>query len=240
MQAQQRTLWLSGQQCVYRVRRSRRARRLLLHVDLQGGIEVVVPWHTAWREAERFVHEKHAWVMRVLAENAHKRLVLPRRFFVSGEPLPILGEERELLVTVKPSARQVRVSEKSDVLIVAVPPGQPVRAALERWYRRQAGRYFMAETARLAGRLHVAAPRVVVSGARTQWGSCSPQRGRISLNWRLMLGPRTVADYVIAHEIAHLKVRQHSARFWRLVGELVPGFEAQRAWLKRFGYTLVL
>lgn len=260
MQAQYRAVWLGGQQREYRVRRSRRARHVLLHVHLSGAIEVVVPWRAAWREAEHFIREKQAWVARVLADNAQKRLVLPRRRFVSGEQLPILGETRELLVKVagvrartvgplvqragpprrRAGMRRASVVERGTILVVTVPPGRPVRPALVRWYRRQAARYFSAETARLAARLKAAAPRVAVSDARTQWGSCVPHRGRVALHWRLLLGPRAAAEYVAAHEVAHLKVRRHSARFWRLVGELMPGFEAQRAWLRRFGYTLVL
>lgn len=240
MQAQQRTVTIGGQWVAWRVRRSWRAKHLRLHVGLHGDIEVVLPRRATMREAECFVRDKEVWVARVLAANAVRRRALPRRSLVSGESLPVLGESRQLLVKMSPDRCRTRVREAAGIVAVAVPHGRPVRPALVRWYRRHAAGYFSARAADFAATLQVVVLRVAITAAKTQWGSCVRERGRIALNWRLLLGPRTVADYVVAHEVAHLKERRHSARFWRIVGDLMPDYEAQRMWLKSFGYTLEL
>lgn len=238
--AQQRTATIGKQQFLYRVRRSRRAKHLLLHVDLRGKIEVVVPWRAAYREADNFIREKRVWLTRALAASEEKRRSLPCRQLVCGEQLPVLGEWQRLSISAAAGRRRARVSESGGVVTLAMPQGQPVRPVLVRWYRQRAARYFTARAAQFAAQLSVAVSRVAVSEAKTQWGSCMPQQGRLTLHWCLLLGPRAVADYVIAHEVAHLKERRHSLLFWQLVAQLVPHYEMHRAWLRRFGYTLIL
>jgi predicted metal-dependent hydrolase len=123
-----------------------------------------------------------------------------------------------------------------DVLLV--PAGDP-RAALERWYRRRA-------RAEIAPRLDAAVARagtrytgLTIRGQRTRWASCSSS-GAMSFNWRLLLAPAPVLDYVVEHEVCHLEVMDHSPRFWRLLAARVPDWRAHSAWLRRYGATLHL
>ncbi|MBI4021969.1 MAG: M48 family metallopeptidase [Candidatus Andersenbacteria bacterium] len=240
MRAQQRTVVVGGQRYTFSVRRSRRAKHLLLRVNMRGEIEVVVPWRAAYREADRFVREKRTWVTRTLAASAERFRTIPHRRLESGEQLPVLGGMRLLSVVAAAGRRRARVGESEGAVLVALPQGQPVRPALVRWYRQRAARYFAARADLFAAQLGVVVSMVAVSQAKTQWGSCMPQKGRLSLHWGLLLGPRAVADYVIAHEVAHLRERRHTLLFWQLVGQLVPHYETRRAWLKRYGYTLIL
>lgn len=78
-----------------------------------------------------------------------------------------------------------------------------------------------------------------ISSARTRWGSCSA-KGTISLTWRLVMAPPEILDYVIVHELAHLKVKNHSSAFWKVVETYLPGYQNQRKWLKQNGHTLDL
>ena len=111
--------------------------------------------------------------------------------------------------------------------------------AIERWYRRAA-------RAEIAPRLDAAVARAGISyttltirGQRTRWASCSAT-GAMSFNWRLLLAPEAVLDYVVEHEVCHLEVMDHSPAFWRLLEARVPDWRDHAAWLRRYGSTLVL
>jgi len=103
-----------------------------------------------------------------------------------------------------------------------------VRASVVKWYRRHAQVHFRDRVAHYSARLGVEPPRVFLSSARTRWGSCNAKR-EVRLNWRLMQAAAPVIDYVIAHELAHLKELNHSVRFWRVVERLCPEFRAPQA-----------
>jgi len=235
---QRREVVLNGVPHEYRLRRSKRARHILLHVGLEG-IEVVVPWHAAYATAEAFVQERAAWLERRLAHYAQLAAEVPRRALVSGELLPLLGYELQLVIQQERGRQRATVSEEAGVVTVRVSEPAAVRPALERWYRRQARWYFDEVTRELAAELKVRVRRIAIGDHSSQWGSCS-SGGRLSFNWRLLLGPEAVARYVAAHEVAHLRHRGHTQRFWQTVERLHPGFEEQRRWLRRQAHRLVL
>ncbi len=113
------------------------------------------------------------------------------------------------------------------------------RAAMERWYRQQARRLLYPRLAFFAAQLGLPAPALFIREQQRRWGSCN-SRGEIRLNWRIMLGPAEVADYLCAHEVCHLRQMNHSARFWRLVGKLVPDYKELRQKLKLEGHLYSL
>jgi len=154
--------------------------------------------------------------------------------------LPLLGEQRRLEVVCDAKRRRTSFTDGSDYVRVFVARRRQVRAVLVRWYQREARDYYAWQVRRMARQLGVSAGRVVVSSARSQWGSCIKETGRISLQWRLLLGPRDVVDYVIAHEVAHLLEDNHSAEYWQLVGRLVPQHKSRRRWLRINGDKLKL
>ena len=146
--------------------------------------------------------------------------------------MPYLGETLHL----RPERGRTRVHRRGDVLLV---PAGEARPALERWYRRQA-------RLEIAPRLDAATARagtkysgLTIRGQRTRWASCS-STGGMSFNWRLLLAPEAVLDYVVEHEVCHLEVMDHSPRFWTLMAARVPDWRAHSAWLRRYGSTLVL
>ena len=147
--------------------------------------------------------------------------------------VPYLDEELALV----PQAGRTRVHRRGDMLLV---PERGRDAALERWYRR---------AARGGDRARGSTPRwpapapptrgLTIRGQRTRWASCS-STGAMSFNWRLLLAPEAVLDYVIEHEVCHLEVMDHSPRFWRLLESRVPDWREHSRWLRRYGSTLVL
>jgi len=113
------------------------------------------------------------------------------------------------------------------------PPGD-----VERWYREEARRHIAAAVAGESRRLGVRPGRIGIRDPRTRWGSCSA-RGNLSFSWRLVIAPAEVLEYVVVHELCHLRELNHSKRFYRLLDELRPGWRAQSAWLRDFGQELL-
>ncbi|MBV8710151.1 MAG: M48 family metallopeptidase [Solirubrobacterales bacterium] len=218
------------EEVAYRVRRSDRARRVRVTVDATRGVEVVLPRRAPEREAAAAIRELRPWIERRVAELADARAAVAAR----GNSVPYLGRK---LALVTDSPGRSRVVRRGDVLLV--PAGAGRGPALERWYRRAARAEIeprLDRACQLAGTTY---SRLTIRGQRTRWASCS-RTGAMSFNWRLLLAPEEVLDYVIWHEVCHLEVMDHSARFWRLLASRSPGYRQQVRWLRAHGATLAL
>jgi hypothetical protein len=206
----------------------------VLTVD-EHGLAVHAPWRAAQSGIDRFVRESAKWVLRKLDEWSRVKPRIQR--WASGEPIPFVGRLLTLDLAHAPG-RAARVQQDADRLVVRVPaPEDPdeVKNAVVAWYRRHARSNFDERIARYAGQLGVATPRVFLSSARTRWGSCNSSR-EVRLNWRLIQTPQAVIDYVVVHELAHLREMNHSRRFWRLVAQACPAHEEARSYLDERGH----
>jgi predicted metal-dependent hydrolase len=224
----------------YTVRRSDRARRARIQVTADG-VEVIVPRRLPLREVEPFVESKRAWIERTLLRMRTAATERPRPRLEGGGEVPLLGERLRLRVRVEPARRRDHVARRGDELAVAVaaPGPEAIRAALERWYRGRA-------RVEVARRLDAAVDRVgqsysglQIRGQRTRWASCS-EKGAMSFNWRLLLAPSEILDYVVEHEVAHLEIHDHSRRFWALLAQRSPDCREHERWLRANGQTLLL
>jgi predicted metal-dependent hydrolase len=222
----------------YRIRRSDRARRARILVD-GDGIEVVVPQRFPLRNVEPFVEEKRAWIERTLKRMRETEAELPPARLADGGEVPYLGERLGLAVRVERRRVREHVARRGDALHVALPPDTRVRDALERWYRRRAREEMGPRLDAACARWGSAYTKLQIRGQRTRWASCSSS-GAMSFNWRLLLAPSPVLDYVIEHEVVHLDVLDHSQRFWILLSERVPDWREQERWLRRHGHALRL
>jgi predicted metal-dependent hydrolase len=225
----------------YRIRRSDRARRARIVVDADG-VEVVVPRRMALRHVEPFVREKQPWIERTLRRYRDAQIDGPVRIDLrDGGEVPYLGEQLDLDVRVEPGRTRPHVRRRADVLTVKV--GEPGRAAirdaLEGWYRREARREVAWRLDDAVARAGTSYTRLTIRAQRTRWASCS-SKGSMSFNWRLLLAPPEMLDYVVEHEVAHLEVLDHSPRFWRLVEQRCPGYRQHERWLRRNGPALRL
>ena len=212
----------------YTIRRSDRARRVRVTVHPEGEVEVTLPRRAREREAAAAVAELRPWIERRLAEAAVIRAKLAER----GATVPFLGSP--LRLAAEPG--RTRAHRRGDVLHV---PAGEARPAIERWYRRTARAEVGPRLDAACEALGVEYTSVRIGNQRTRWGSCS-QSGAMSFNWRLLLGPEDVLDYVVWHEACHLAHLDHSQRFWALLERHRPGYRAEKAWLRRNGATLVL
>ena len=223
----------------YRIRRSPRARHARIVVD-GAGVEVVVPNGFALRKVEPFVNEKRPWIERTLRRLSESAAEVGTARVEDGGEVPYLGERLRLRVSTDPARTRDWVSRRGDELHVAVSGGPAsARQAIERWYRRRA-------RAEVAPRLDAAVARAGVSyaslqirGQRTRWASCSSS-GAMSFNWRLLLAPPEILDYVVEHEVAHLSVLDHSDRFWSLLASRCDDWRERERWLRRHGHALHL
>ena len=213
---------LGGREVEYRFVRRRR-RTLGITVDADG-LKVSAPLRAPWRDIEGFVREKERWILAKLDEWA----VAPRPAVlrgVSGERLPLFGEAVAL------QRRPGPVKREGDTIAFGSMQN------LVKWLKATARGALRPRAAHFAAQLGRPAPRVALSNARTQWGVCT-EDGTIRLSWRLVHIEPALADYVVAHEIAHLAELNHSARFYRLLASLYPDWPAARERLELAGAAL--
>ncbi|HVF77424.1 MAG TPA: SprT family zinc-dependent metalloprotease [Solirubrobacteraceae bacterium] len=214
----------------YRIRRSDRASRVRVSVDARGDIEVVLPRRSPASAAPAAIVQLRPWIERRLREADAAQAVLAAR----GATLPYLG----MPLALSPEQERTRAHRRGDTLLVPADP-ELAAAAIERWYRRSAAKEIGPRLDAATQALGARYTKLSIRGQRTRWGSCSTS-GAMSFNWRLLLAPEPVLDYVVWHEACHLRVMDHSHGFWALVSQHCPEFEEHRRWLRLRGSTLVI
>jgi len=220
---------LGGRTVEYRFARRRR-RTLGITVDADG-LRVAAPLRAPWREIEAFLREKERWILAKLDKWARA----PRPAVLrgaSGESLPYLGIDHTL--EIRDGGRAV--ARTGEIILVSAPPLR-VLTTLVGWLKTKALEHLTPRVAHYAGALGRAAPCVALSGGRNRWGVCSAD-GTIRLNWRLVHLDPALADYVAAHEAAHLVEMNHSKRFWSLLSTLYPSWREARERLELAGAAL--
>ena len=207
-----------------RLVRNRRARRYVLRLTADGVARVTVPRTGTLREGRAFAVRNQAWLERQLLRQA-ARPASPRAW-QAGTEIFFRGESVRL--ETEANGSRARLGPET----IRVPDGaSDPRPCIERHLRSLATLELPPRVFELAAPHGLAVARVQVRNQRSRWGSCS-RRGTISLNWRLVQVPAAVRDYLIFHELAHLRQMNHSARFWREVERLCPGYAAAERWLK--------
>ena len=219
---------LGGRAIEYRFERRRR-RTLSITIDASG-LRVAAPLRASWREVERFLRDKERWILRKLDgwARAPRGAVLHGE---SGEIVPVFGAPR--VIEVRTGRRSVQDLEGRLVLSSRQRPLEVLIA----WLKLQTLQALRPRAAHYAGLLGLPAPKVAISNARTQWGVCT-ENGLIRLSWRLAHVAPALADYVVAHEVAHLVEMNHSPRYWTLLERLYPGWLEARERLELSARTL--
>jgi predicted metal-dependent hydrolase len=233
-------LQLAGRMVEYRFSRARR-RTIAIRIDA-AGLAVGAPLRAPWSEVERFLRAKENWIVAKLDEwaNAPAPRVLRG---VEGEALPLHGEPLKL--TLRDAPRAVQVADGRIIVSMRISLREPQRRArvlalIQRWLKQRALDTLAPRVEHYATQLGLPAPRVMLSNARRQWGVCVRRSGvgLIRLNWRLVQLAPALADYVVAHEAAHLVEMNHSRRFWAVVESLYPDWRAARRRLETAGAAL--
>jgi predicted metal-dependent hydrolase len=231
---------LSGESIPYTIRISARARVLHLVIRQESGLEIVVPRGTRKGQIEEALHQKADWIQRTL-----RRLEAPPPL-EEGRELAFMGQKCRLHLTTNlaATAGPPFVTLVGENLTISTRESdwrnqEVLRLALEGWYRRRA-RELIPARLRIANKTFgFAYGRVAIKEQKSRWGSCS-RVGNLNFNWRLLLAPLPVLDYVLIHELAHLKELNHAPAFWQLVASACPDYKTHRRWLREHGHTLRL
>ncbi len=218
---------IAGQSIAYRLRRSPR-RTVGLSID-QRGLRVGAPLRARQADIDALIRRHGQWVLDKLAAWRERPAPAPLRI-TDGCRLSLLGQPVAIAITPKNRASW-QWQEEGLRLSLSPSPAIDAHALLEKALRDQARAVFAERLATYAPRLGVAPPPLRLSSARTRWGSCSA-RGGIALNWRLIFLPLPLVDYVVCHELAHLKEMNHGPRFWSLVESLCPDWRTRRRELR--------
>jgi predicted metal-dependent hydrolase len=222
---QTRRMALAGRDVDYRLLRTRRS-SIGLEIGLSGLVVRAPRWVTI-RAIEEALAERAAWIVRTLAAwQARRREVLPREW---KNGAPILYRGSELALVLHQSRRSAVAADMFHLTVLHPAPHDEAQVAafVGGWLKEQAQAALVPRVVAFASRVAATVPPTRLSNGRSEWGSCN-HKGEIRLNWRLVHLPPSLADYVVAHEVAHLVELNHSRRFWALVETLFPGHAAAR------------
>jgi predicted metal-dependent hydrolase len=214
--------------------RSDRARQYRLTLRRDGSVVATIPVRGSESQARRFVAEHRAW-LEDACERQRRRPKAAGQWPL-GTRIPWRGEPTEIRLAQQSDRPSVCLA--ADVFRVPRTDGD-LRPILEAHFLRRARAELAARAWELAAVTGMDVKQVVVRNQRTRWGSCSA-KGTISLNWRLIQAPESVRDYIIYHELMHLREMNHSARFWAHVERVCPGWRDAERWIKRSGSLLGL
>jgi predicted metal-dependent hydrolase len=230
-----RRIQLGAHTLDYALRRSTR-RSIGFMID-DDGLRVTAPRRVTLPEIDNAIRAKQRWILTKLQERGERRAqreVRPPVAWVDGAQLPYLGGD--ITLRLKEATRSHCVFDlDARVLEVGVVPGLAEWQLKERvklWFQSEAKRVFAERLDSYAARLGVTYQAVALSSAGSRWGSCTVQ-GNIRLNWRLIHYPLALVDYVVAHELAHIREMNHSARFWQVVASVYPDYDGAKAALRK-------
>lgn len=225
---------------------ARSAKRRSISIEIRRA-EVVIRAPVAVPEALLldFLQQKARWVQQKIAEQTQRlESVAPpvAPVYTQGTEVVFMDERLTLVLGRGATAAIRRVDQHLHVLLSTrsrLPDAQQIQQLLMRWYQQQALHILTAKTAQLTGQMGLVCSAVTVKATRSKWGHCT-SRGAIQYNWNILLAPEHIVDYLVAHEVCHLRHQNHSRDFWALVASVCPSFAADRAWLKANGARLSL
>jgi predicted metal-dependent hydrolase len=238
------SILLDGKDFICRIRPSRRAKRIRLTIEDDGRLLVTLPVRKRSQEIPPLLYRYRKWILKKTKETQMKKLPPPFEFR-DGSCLKVL--DRSYSLSLRPAEAdmvQWRFDQRS--LIISSPRFSPslIYRCVELWYRRMAQLFLDERVPFWAERLQVKPKAIRVKNQSTLWGSCSV-RNNLNFNWRIMLLSQQAADYLIIHELAHLKQPNHSPEFWKLVENNCPEYRKHKneikdknPWLKFPGHSV--
>ena len=228
----------------YTIRRSpMRKKTVAVTVDPVGGVLLVAPEHLATDRLDGIVARKAGWIVRRLRRARSHGLPLAPREFVSGESVLYLGRHYRLKVHPHatgdgaPGGAKLRGGWLHVPATEGARQAAEVRQALISWLHRHATERLPERVAAWRAKAGVAMPRVVIADQRKRWGSCG-RTGTLRLNWRIVQAPMRLVDYVVVHELVHLRHRGHDRDYWQALGRVMPDYERRREELRQCGAGL--
>ncbi|MES2026807.1 MAG: SprT family zinc-dependent metalloprotease [Pseudomonadota bacterium] len=225
--------FIQGRGFVAEVIRTQRIKSARLQIE-EGAVSIAVPVALPESRIKKILQDKNRWIKEKLYLHQQAMPVSDKEF-VSGEAFPYLGRNYRLKVINGPFQPAKLLQGR---LVVTLPKDSStqgmVRNALVRWYRLQAEQRFAEKVTRYAKVVGVSPTAVGVKTFKSRWGSCNV-RGEILFHWKVIMAPHRIVDYVVVHELCHLKHLDHSPAFWKSVERIVPDYLECKEWLKMAG-----
>ena len=219
------------------IRSKRRRKTISLHIKEDGRIVIYVPQHTPKTEIETFIKEKQSWIVEKLSEN-EKRIKEAEKTFLPGEKFLYLGEWFPLEIH-ESSNKKPPLKLSFGKFILDKDRLEEARDLFIHWYKREAKEKIEGRLHYFSNRLQLFPKGLKITSAKYRWGSCS-RDSRLSFSWKIIMAPLSVIDYVLIHELVHIKEKNHSKRFWTYLETILPDYRKHRFWLKENGYRLWL
>lgn len=209
-----------------------RSRRKSLSLEITAHAELIVraPLWTSIASIEKFIAAKYSWIITKQQQVQQQKAQIA----TTTNTCLYLGEAYPLVSVEKP---RVPIAIQEQKILIAKEGLEHRYELLLRWYKTQAQQLFQERMTVYTAAAGLWPSKWRLSTANKRWGSCN-SKGLISLNWRLIMAPLVVIDYVIVHELAHLVEMNHSPRFWNLVAKILPEYKAARLWLRTNGHCL--
>ena len=205
---------------------------------IKGAVKVIVPQKLSDSRVEELIQKRTPWIRKKLGEQS--QIVTPNpKEYISGENFTYLGRSYRLKVL---SGNDYGVKLKGGYLEVTVPnksKEEDVRNSLIKWYENHALKQLTDKTKRYADIMGITPHSIFVRDYKSRWGSCSPE-GKISYNWRIIIAPHNIVNYVVIHELCHIVHPNHSPSYWRFVKTKIPDYDICRQWLRVHEDMLVI
>ncbi|MBI2069983.1 MAG: M48 family metallopeptidase [Elusimicrobia bacterium] len=212
-------------------------RRLTLRINQEGEVAVSAPKSARQKDIEAFVLKHADWIFRQTDFFRNRLAEHPPREFVSGESFPVLGKNYRFQFAISEAVKRNFCGIEDGCLRMVLPAGkqndlkEAARRALMDFYKGLAAQKIQEHMQQYAPILGVTPAKCRVGNQKSRWGSCSG-KGNLRFNWRLAMTPAPVLEYVVVHELCHLKHPNHSDRFWRMVQSVLPDYKSRRVWLR--------
>jgi len=221
----------------YRIIRTKKRRKTLsITIEHDGSVVIRAPFHLPAATVEKFVYEKRPWIEKRLRQIvSERREHMPKRF-VPGEMFLYLGGRYPLQVADTPGLRRP-LDFTEDAFYLDGQCHEKAKDLFVTWYKERAIRILRDRLHVYSHIMHLFPRRERISSAKHQWGRCS-SGNTLSFSWRLIMAPLSVIDYIVVHELAHVREKNHSPKFWKIVETTLPDYRHQRDWLKKHGVLL--
>ena len=215
----------------YTVKRSAVARYVRLEIKLDTGLTVVIPKAYKIEHIPALLNTKKRWILNRLAKYSQSPGVSRERQIKDGGTLPYLGQNLEVAIHRNHVSKDCIIIEGNTLNIHLGTDHDKLNQFVIQWYKQQAADIIKEKADKLCKRFGLSYHRLSIRSQRTRWGSCS-YNGNLNFNWKLIMGPEPVVDYVVIHELMHLEEMNHTGKFWKLVAELCPRWREHKKWLR--------
>ncbi|WP_394173994.1 M48 family metallopeptidase [Guptibacillus hwajinpoensis] len=214
-------------------------------VEWLEGVRVTAPTNLDTKQLETILHKKAPWIIEKIDGFNQIETFASEKEFLSGEKLPYLGRNYRLKVTREVDASPALTFHQGKFYLTVAADTQPceriatAKELFQKWYISHGQQKIQQRLALYSPKLNLYPKKIEVRNQNTRWGSCTPG-GNININWRIMMAPMNIVDYLVVHELAHLKHPNHSTEYWRLVESVLPDYKDRKEWLRINGPSLTI